>query len=88
METHQHSHSDNVYACPMHPKETGKQGDKCSECGMDFELVQKDNLENIEIKITSAPQKIDAGKLAQLAFSITENGKNASLEVGPFAYRR
>lgn len=23
-----------AYACPMHPEETGKKGDKCSKCGM------------------------------------------------------
>jgi len=23
-----------TYSCPMHPKEMGKQGDKCSKCGM------------------------------------------------------
>lgn len=22
------------YACPMHPEVTGKQGDKCTKCGM------------------------------------------------------
>jgi hypothetical protein len=28
--------SKDVYACPMHPKVTGKQGDKCSKCGMEL----------------------------------------------------
>ncbi len=28
--------SDKKYACPMHPEITGKQGDKCSKCGMDL----------------------------------------------------
>ena len=28
-----------AYACPMHPKVTGKEGDKCSKCGMDLEKV-------------------------------------------------
>jgi hypothetical protein len=23
-----------VFACPMHPEITGKEGDKCSKCGM------------------------------------------------------
>ena len=23
-----------AYACPMHPEITGKEGDKCSKCGM------------------------------------------------------
>ena len=29
-----------VYACPMHPEVTGKEGDKCSKCGMKLELVK------------------------------------------------
>jgi hypothetical protein len=28
------------YACPMHPEVTGKQGDSCSKCGMELELVK------------------------------------------------
>lgn len=26
-----------AYACPMHPDVTGKEGDKCSQCGMKLE---------------------------------------------------
>jgi Heavy metal binding domain len=29
-----------AYACPMHPEVTGKDGDKCSKCGMKLELVK------------------------------------------------
>ena len=29
-----------VYACPMHPEVTGKEGDKCSKCGMKLEAVK------------------------------------------------
>ena len=36
-DTIQHVH---VYACPMHPEITGKEGDKCPKCGM--ALVHKD----------------------------------------------
>lgn len=32
-----------VYACPMHPEITGKEGDKCSKCGMKLEPVKKDD---------------------------------------------
>ena len=28
-----------VYACAMHPEVTGKEGDKCSKCGMQLEAV-------------------------------------------------
>lgn len=30
------STTDATYACPMHPEVTGKEGDKCSKCGMDL----------------------------------------------------
>lgn len=29
-----------VYACPMHPEVTGKEGDKCSKCGMELVAVK------------------------------------------------
>lgn len=29
-----------VYACPMHPEEKGKKGDKCPKCGMLMEPVK------------------------------------------------
>jgi len=29
-----------VYACSMHPDVTGKEGDKCSKCGMKLEAVK------------------------------------------------
>jgi len=38
-EQHEHPGDDNaeaVYACPMHHNITGKEGDKCSICGMDL----------------------------------------------------
>lgn len=39
--TEQKSDSTLVYACPMHPKVTGKKGDMCNECGMYLEPVKK-----------------------------------------------
>jgi len=30
-----------AYACPMHPEVTGKDGDKCSKCGMKLEPVKE-----------------------------------------------
>ncbi len=29
-----------AYACPMHPEEKGKEGDKCSKCKMALEKVE------------------------------------------------
>jgi hypothetical protein len=80
MENHQHDKMDRIYACPMHPEVTGKQGDKCPTCGMDLEWVQT-TTNNIEVKITSTPQVIEAGKPTLLSISITENGKPTQLEV-------
>ena len=48
-ENHQHMEGDTtnhqdemamVYACTMHPEVTGKEGDKCSKCGMKLEAVK------------------------------------------------
>lgn len=30
-----------AYACPMHPEVTGKDGDKCSKCGMKLEAMKE-----------------------------------------------
>lgn len=81
IENHHHLNTESVYACPMHPEETGKHGDKCSKCGMDLKLVRKDNTENIKVKITSTPKKIEVGNPTQLAFTITENDKNVAFDI-------
>jgi len=35
-----HASEEMAYACPMHPEVTGKEGDKCSKCGMDLQPVK------------------------------------------------
>ncbi|MCF6240902.1 MAG: hypothetical protein L3J74_06100 [Bacteroidales bacterium] len=35
-----------TYACPMHPEVTGKEGDKCSKCGMALVKVEEDHSEH------------------------------------------
>lgn len=37
--TANHSSEEMAYACPMHPEVTGKDGDKCSKCGMYLEPI-------------------------------------------------
>lgn len=37
-----------VYACPMHPEETGKEGDTCSKCGMALEKLETETDMNHE----------------------------------------
>jgi hypothetical protein len=44
--------ADQLYACPMHPEVTGKQGDTCSKCGMELtEPVTQAEAVSDEIKI-------------------------------------
>jgi hypothetical protein len=38
--TKHHDEMAMVYACTMHPEVTGKEGDKCSKCGMKLEAVK------------------------------------------------
>lgn len=38
--TKQHDEMAMVYACPMHPEVTDKEGDNCSKCGMKLEQVK------------------------------------------------
>lgn len=45
-EEHEHHDMDSpatVYACPMHPEVTGKEGDTCSKCGMKLEPVKNND---------------------------------------------
>jgi hypothetical protein len=38
--TKHHDEMAMVYVCTMHPEVTGKEGDKCSKCGMKLEAVK------------------------------------------------
>ena len=45
---HMENHSDeqmenHTYTCPMHPEITGKEGDKCSKCGMDLKMAEDED---------------------------------------------
>lgn len=42
-EGHEMDSTSTAYACPMHPEITGKQGDKCSKCGMTLEPVKSND---------------------------------------------
>jgi hypothetical protein len=39
-----------MYACPMHPEVTGKQGEECSKCGMELtdQLLKRSFSEEIK----------------------------------------
>ncbi|TYP91328.1 hypothetical protein BC792_12036 [Sphingobacterium allocomposti] len=81
MEQHQHSHSDGIYTCPMHPEETGKKGDKCPKCGMDLVPVSDENASKVEVKLHTEPQTIEAGTSAKLTFAFQENNKHVPLDI-------
>jgi uncharacterized protein with PIN domain len=41
-----------LYACPMHPEVTGKQGEECSKCGMELtEPANKEVEKTMEVEI-------------------------------------
>jgi hypothetical protein len=42
-----------LYACPMHPEVTGKQGEECSKCGMELTepVANKEVEKTMEVKL-------------------------------------
>lgn len=76
-----------LYACPMHPEEIGKKGDKCPKCGMEFSVpvpkgtkpttASKDGMSGTNN--TSSPIKDLVGNYLQLknAF-VDDNSKDAA----------
>ena len=81
MKDHQHAEGATVYACPMHPEITGRQGDKCSKCGMDLVAVDQYREQRYEVQLTTSPQTIEAGTPATLTFRFTESGQNVPLDI-------
>jgi len=81
MENHQHSHSKDVYTCPMHPEATGKKGDECPECGMDLIAVSDENLAKVEVTLNTSLQVIEAGTPSTLTFAFKENKRNVPLDI-------
>ncbi len=83
-EEHQHSeanHHEHIYACPMHTDVTGKEGEKCSKCGMKLEhMDEAPTKENFQMQFTYSPQTIEAGKPAILSFT-PKNKDNANAPV-------
>ncbi len=52
--------SDHIYACPMHPEVTGKEGDECPKCGM--KLEHNDNAgapSNVKMQFTTNPATVN-----------------------------
>jgi rRNA maturation protein Nop10 len=60
--------SDHIYACPMHPEVTGKEGDTCPKCGM--KLEHNDNAgaaSNVKMKFTTNPATISPNEEVTLS---------------------
>ena len=77
----QHS-GEHIYACPMHPEVTGKEGDNCPKCGM--KLVHNDNAEKgngntYKMAFSSSPSPIESGKQTVLSLTPQIVGKEKEL---------
>lgn len=81
MTTHQHTDTESVYTCPMHPEVTGKKGEKCPECGMDLKAVNPENSNAYQVQLTTAPSIVEAGKTAKLTLAVKRNEEIAPLEL-------
>ncbi|MFM9943986.1 MAG: heavy metal-binding domain-containing protein [Bacteroidia bacterium] len=79
-ETQKHAEhdGDHIFACPMHPEVTGKEGDKCPKCGMDLEHndnAGKSDGNTYKMAFTSNPATIEAGKQTVLSLTPKIEGK-------------
>lgn len=77
-----HEGGDHVYACPMHPEVTGKEGDTCPKCGM--KLEHNDNAggpSNVSMQFTSNPVSPKPGE--EVTLSMTPKLKDKPTEQVP-----
>jgi hypothetical protein len=74
-----HTEHSNEYACPMHPEVTGHKGDKCPKCGMSLEKINTEG--NISMKLVTNPDRIDAGKEVELAFTPKDKSDSTIVEL-------
>ncbi|MFA4869947.1 MAG: heavy metal-binding domain-containing protein [Pedobacter sp.] len=81
MTTHQHTEKESVYACPMHPEVTGKQGEKCPKCGMDLKAVNPENTAAYAVQLTTSPQNVEAEKPTKLMLAVKKEEKIVSLDI-------
>ncbi|MEO7922209.1 MAG: heavy metal-binding domain-containing protein [Chitinophagaceae bacterium] len=67
---------DHVFACPMHPEVTGKEGDNCPKCGM--KLEHNDNAGasgNVTMQFSTNPVIINPGEEVTLLLTPKMNDK-------------
>ncbi len=68
---------EHVYACPMHPEVTGKEGDKCPKCGMALEHndTPVDTKVTYVMQFASSAATIEPKKEVTLSFTPVIKGK-------------
>lgn len=65
---------DHIYACPMHPEVTGKEGDTCPKCGMKLEHNDNAGLpSNVSMKFTATPASPNANEEVTLSMTPKKN---------------
>ena len=77
-----HEDGDHIYACPMHPEVTGKEGDTCPKCGM--KLEHNDNAggpSNVSMQFTATPASPKAKE--EVTLSMTPKLKDKPTEQVP-----
>lgn len=77
-----HEGGDHIYACPMHPEVTGKEGDTCPKCGM--KLEHNDNAggpSNVSMQFTATPESPKANE--EVTLSMTPKLKDKPTEQVP-----
>ena len=74
--------NDHVFACPMHPEVTGKEGDDCPKCGMKLEHNDNAGLpSNVTMQFTATPASPKANEAVTL--SMTPRLKDNATEQVP-----
>ena len=53
MDGHNHNEMAAAFACPMHPEIVGKEGDKCSKCGMKLTASNSDDHDMSKAEISA-----------------------------------
>jgi len=81
-QTEKHADADHsgahIYACPMHPEVTGKEGDKCPKCGMKLEhndQAGQSNGNTYKMMFSSVPAEIELGKQTMISLTPQIAGK-------------
>lgn len=81
MKNAHHVDHKSMFACPMHPEITGKQGDRCPICGMDLQTTSQESSNGYQVQLSTFPQTIEAGIPTKLIFTIKENDEEVPLDI-------